>query len=85
MLAKPTADASEGGALDDEPVVCCTVFLLVDVVLKLQVCALTGGCLNWMPESDAGTVLKKGTAKPGGVDATTGGTAGEGCFEVGGL
>ena len=38
-LAKPTADASEGGASeDDEPVVCCIVFLLADVVLKLQVC-----------------------------------------------
>ena len=35
--------------------------------------------------SDAGAVLKKGTAKPGGVDATGGGIAGEGCFEVGGM
>ena len=35
--------------------------------------------------SDAGAVLKKGTAKPGGVDATGCGTTGEGCFEVGGM
>ena len=47
--------------------------------------ALTGGCLNWMPVSDADAVLKKGTAKPGGVDATGCVTTGEGCFEVGGM
>ena len=38
-----------------------------------------------MPVSDAGAVLKNGTAKPGGSDVTTGGTAGDGCFEVGGM
>ena len=37
-----------------------------------------------MPASDAGAVLKNGTAKPGGADVITGGTAGDGCFEVGG-
>ena len=35
--------------------------------------------------SDVGAVLKNGTAKPGSSDATIGGTAGDGCFEVGGM
>ena len=35
--------------------------------------------------SDAEAVLKKGAAKPGGVDATGCGTTGEGCFVVGGM
>ena len=47
--------------------------------------ALTEGCLNWMPVSDVGAVLKNGTAKPGGSDVRTGGTAGDGCFEIGGM
>ena len=69
--------------------------LLVDEVLQVVVQqegggaspggALAGGCLYWMPVSDVEVVLKKETAKPGGVDFKGCDTAGEGCFEVGGM
>ena len=38
-----------------------------------------------MPVSDVEVVLKKGTARSGGVDVEGGGTANEGCFDVGGM
>ena len=38
-----------------------------------------------MPVSDAGVVLKYGTANPGVSDVIAADAAGDGCFEVGGL
>ena len=38
-----------------------------------------------MPFSDVEVIGKNGTAKPGGVDVKGCVTAGEGCFEVGGM